>query len=67
MNMNIEKKLIQLFRSFVEKALVPQIRKSEGSLSEWHKFSAFLSTENINYPELQFYVDSLPPTAGFVP
>lgn len=58
--MNAERKLIQLFRSFVEKSLVPQIRKFEGNLSDWHKFSALISTENINYGELQLYVDTLP-------
>ena len=60
-DMNMEKKLVQLFRTFVEKALVPQIRKAEGSLGEWHKFSALLSTENINFSELQLYVDTLNP------
>ena len=47
--MNMEKKLIHLFRTFVEKALVPQIQKAEGSLGEWYKFSTLLSNQNIDY------------------
>lgn len=58
--MNIEKKLVQLFRLFVEKALLPQIKKTNNSVPEWAKFSTLLSADNINVSELQLYVDSLP-------
>lgn len=47
--MNAERKLIQIFKSFVEKSLVPQIRKIDGQLFEWNKFSTMLSSEAINY------------------
>lgn len=30
--MQYEKKIISIFKSFIEKALVPQIKKMEGSL-----------------------------------
>lgn len=50
--MNIERKLIQLFRTFVDKALTPQIKKADGSLAEWNKFSALLSADTLNYSEL---------------
>lgn len=56
---DIEKKLIQIFKAFVEKALIPQIKKFEGSLNEWNRFSALLFSDNINYIDLQSYVDSL--------
>ena len=46
--MDIDKKFIQIFKTFVEKALVPQIRKFEGSLSEWSKFCSLISTDNLN-------------------
>ena len=62
--MNVEKKLIQLFRTFVDKALIPQIKKADGSLTDWNKFSALISSENINYSELQLYVDTLPSAGG---
>lgn len=57
---DIEKKLIQIFKTFVDKALIPQIKKLEGSLNEWNRFSTLLFSDNINYIDLQSYVDSLP-------
>ena len=57
--MSNEKKLISLFKNFVERALLPQLKKVDGSQSEWSKFSSMISTESINYNELQLYVDSL--------
>lgn len=57
--MNNEKKLINLFKNFVERALLPQLKKVDGSQAEWSKFSSMISTENINYNELTLYVDSL--------
>ena len=46
--------------SFVEKALIPQIKKFEGSLQEWNKFYSLISVNHINYSELQLFVDTLP-------
>ena len=47
--MNIEKKLINLFRTFVDKALAPQIKKFDGSLVEWNKFVSLITVDSINY------------------
>lgn len=44
----------------MDKAIVPQIRRLEGSLTEWNKFSALLLSDSINYMDLQLFVDSLP-------
>jgi len=44
-----EKRIIAIFKSFIEKALVPQIKKMEGSLFEWNKFNTMTSSEAINY------------------
>lgn len=44
----------------MEKNLLPQIRKFEGSLQEWSRLSAMLSSDVLNYNELQMYVDTLP-------
>lgn len=44
----------------MEKAIVPQIRRLEGSLTEWNKFSTLLLSDSINYMDLQLFVDSLP-------
>lgn len=48
-----EKRLIQIFISFVEKALVPQIKKFNGSITEWNKFSTMLTNETVT--ELELY------------
>lgn len=58
--MHFEKKLITIFKTFIEKNLIPQIKKVDGLLTEWNKFSSMVSSEHINYSQLQFYVDSLP-------
>jgi hypothetical protein len=55
-----EKRLIQLFKGFVERALLPQIRKANGSVIEWERFSGMISQESINYGEVQAYVESFP-------
>ena len=60
MQSGAEKRLIQLFKIFVEKVFVPQIKKFEGTLVEWSKFSSMLMTDNFNYSDLQLFVDSLP-------
>lgn len=57
--MHFEKKFVHLFRTFVERALIPQIKRSEGSMAEWNKFSNMISGDNINFNELQNFVDSL--------
>ena len=44
-----EKKLISIFKNFVDKAMVPQILKSEELLVEWHKFCNFPQGDNTNY------------------
>jgi hypothetical protein len=47
--MHYEKRLIQIFKAFVEKALLPQIRRVEGSLNDWNKFASVLLSEPLNY------------------
>ena len=61
--MNQEKRLIAIFRSFVEKSLLPQIKKVEGSTQEWQRFNSLLSADTPNLSEMQIYVDTLPSTA----
>lgn len=55
-----QKKLIQIFKTFVEKAIIPQLKKIDGSLVQWNKFSAFMLAEPININEMQIYVDTMP-------
>ena len=60
--MNIsEKKLLNIFRTFIEKVFVPQLPKMEPSCQkEWTKFSSMFSSDQFNYGEMQLYVDTLP-------
>lgn len=55
-----DKRLVNIFRLFVEKSLLPQLRKFECSLAEWFSFSSLLTMDNINIAELQLFVDALP-------
>lgn len=54
-----EKRLIQIFISFVEKALVPQIKKFNGSITEWNKFSTMLTNETVTELELYEFIDKI--------
>lgn len=56
-----ERKLITIFKSFVERVFVPQLHKMDlRCQQEWNKFSNMLSNEQVNLAELQLYVDTLP-------
>lgn len=60
MQISGQKKLVNIFKTFVQKNIVPQLRKLEGSLTQWNKFSALLLSDSINYMDMQLFVDSLP-------
>ena len=62
--MQAEKRLIQLFKGFIERALIPQIRKFNGSTVEWEKFSGLVSQDVLNYGEIQAYVESFQPVSS---
>jgi len=47
--MNVERRLIQLFKSFVERVFLPQLKSTDRPALEWNKFGSMLSQENINY------------------
>ena len=65
--MNIsDRRLINLFKTFVEKVFVPHFNKLEiGVQQEWTKFSNMVSVDQINLGELQVYVDTLPSFGSF--
>ncbi len=55
-----ERRLVSIFKTFVEKVFlpIPQV-KADNASSEWAKFSNMLKDlSNLN--EMQIYVDSLP-------
>ena len=43
-----ERRCLQLFKVFVEKAFIPQIKQANGSLAEWNIFESLISAPNIN-------------------
>ena len=58
-----ERKVIAIFKTFIEKVFVPQLPKMElPCQKEWAKFSSMLSADQFNYGEMQLYVDTLPTT-----
>lgn len=55
----MDKKLIAVFRSFVERVFLPVVKKTDPAFVEWSKFSQLLSIETNSYDEVAQYVDSL--------
>lgn len=56
-----ERKLVNIFKSFVERVFLPQLHKLDFRCQqEWSRFSNMLSAEQLNIAELQQYVDTLP-------
>jgi hypothetical protein len=55
----MDKKVIAVFRSFVEKVFLPNIKKTDPAFLEWNKFNQLLAIETNSYDEVAQYVDSL--------
>ena len=56
-----DRRIINIFKTFIEKVFVPQLSKIDLSCQqEWNKFSNMISIEQINVGELQLYVETLP-------
>lgn len=56
-----DRKIIYIFKSFIERIFVPQLSKMDLSCQqEWNKFSNMINTDQINLGELQLYVETLP-------
>ena len=54
-----ERKLISIFKQFVDKALVPVVRGNDSAMSEWQYFSSILNADTLDLSKLQIYVDVL--------
>jgi hypothetical protein len=57
--MNNEKKLVSLFKLFMERTCIVLIKTDSKLLKEWLYFSTLISQEMIDYTKLERYVDSL--------
>lgn len=54
-----DKKLVAVFRSFVEKVFLPTLKKTDPAAIEWSKLNQLLSQDANNYDEAAQYVESL--------
>jgi hypothetical protein len=55
----IDKKLIAVFRTFVDKIFLPNLKKTDPAIAEWNKLNQLLSNDSNNYEEAAQYVDSI--------
>lgn len=56
-----QKKIINIFKTFIERVFVPQLSKMDASSQqEWNKFSNMISGDQPNISEIQLYVETLP-------
>lgn len=63
MNLN-ERKIVSMFKAFIERVFVPQLPKMDLSCQqEWNKFSNIISSDQLTLAEIQLYVDTLPGTS----
>lgn len=54
-----DKKLVALFRGFVEKVFLPALPKGHPALNEWGRFSQLLTLDNNAYEEAAQYVEAI--------
>lgn len=51
-----DKKLVAVFRGFVEKVFLPTLKRTDPAAIEWNKFNQLLSQDANNYDEVAQYV-----------
>lgn len=52
-----ERKLVGLFKQFMEKCIVPTIRNFGTVMTDWQSFSGLLTQEPLDYLKLQSFLD----------
>ncbi len=58
-----ERRIINIFKTFIERVFVPQLPKMDLSCQqEWNKFSSMISTQPFNFSQIQLYVETIPST-----
>ncbi len=53
-----DKRIISVFRTFVEKVFLPNLKKTDPAIAEWNKFAQLLNNDN-SFDEVAQYVDSI--------
>lgn len=51
-----EKKLVEAFKAFFEKSVIPSINENNSLLSEWKHFNGMISADPIDYQQVEFYL-----------
>jgi len=59
--MSGEKKLIEVFRTFFDKIVLPTVKNNDKVVSEWKYLNSLISEEHIDYSKLDFYLVLLAP------
>jgi hypothetical protein len=59
--MSGEKKLIEVFRTFFDKIVLPSVKNNDKVISEWKYLNSLISEEHIDYSKLDFYLVLLAP------
>lgn len=65
--MNSDRRLIQIFKTFVERVFLPQFKPTDRPFLEWNKFSTFFSADPISIDEMQTYIDGFNSTRSLSP
>lgn len=56
-----EKKLIEVFRTFFDKIVLPTVKNNDKVLSEWKYLNSLIADDHIDYAKLDFYMMLLAP------
>lgn len=59
--MNGEKKLVEVFRAFFDKVVVPIVKTNDKVMADWRYLNSLISEEHIDYAKLDFYLVMLAP------
>ena len=51
-----EKKLVEAFKTFFDKSISPYVYNNESIMNEWKYFSKLISTDPIDYSQIEFYL-----------
>lgn len=60
-NADLQKRLVAVFKQFVNSTLLKHFRNSEDTVTEWNYFSSLLSQETIDMDKIQMYLEVLSP------
>lgn len=51
-----EKKLVEVFRTFFEKTVMPAVIQNDEIMREWNHLNKIISADSIDYAQIEFYL-----------